>query len=43
MTPFRSEKNTNLGGRVPGPVQVVRWPGKIIAGSNFSNEMVSGQ
>jgi arylsulfatase len=39
MTPFRSEKNTNWEGafRVP---QVVRWPGRIEAGS-VSNEIVS--
>jgi arylsulfatase A-like enzyme len=39
MTPFRSEKNTNWEGafRVPG---VVRWPGKIEAGS-VSNQMIS--
>jgi arylsulfatase A-like enzyme len=38
MTPFRSEKNTNWEGafRVP---QVIRWPGKIEAGS-ISNEIV---
>jgi len=38
MTPFRSEKNTNWEGafRVP---QLVRWPGKIEAGS-ISNEIV---
>jgi arylsulfatase A-like enzyme len=38
MTPFRSEKNTNWEGafRVP---QVVRWPGKIAAGT-ISNEIV---
>jgi arylsulfatase len=38
MTPFRSEKNTNWEGayRIP---QLVRWPGKIEAGS-VSNEIV---
>jgi arylsulfatase len=38
MTPFRSEKDTNWEGafRVP---QLVRWPGKIKAGS-ISNEIV---
>src|SRR5499427_2653359 len=38
MTPFRSEKDTNWEGafRVP---QLVRWPGKIPAGS-VSNEIV---
>jgi arylsulfatase len=38
MTPFRSEKNTNWEGafRIP---QLVRWPGKIKAGS-ISNEIV---
>jgi arylsulfatase len=39
MTPFRSEKNTNWEGafRVP---QVVRWPGRIEAGS-VSNQIMS--
>jgi arylsulfatase A-like enzyme len=39
MTPFRSEKNTNWEGafRVPG---MVRWPGKIKAGS-VCNQMIS--
>jgi arylsulfatase len=38
MTPFRSEKNTNWEGafRVP---QLVRWPGKIAAGS-VCNEII---
>lgn len=41
MTPFRSEKNSNWEGafRVP---QLVRWPGKIEAGS-ISNEIVAHQ
>lgn len=40
VNPFRGEKNTNWEGgwRVPA---VVRWPGKIPAGS-FSNEIISG-
>jgi arylsulfatase len=39
MTPFRSEKNTNWEGafRVP---QVVRWPGRIAAGS-IANGIIS--
>lgn len=39
MTPFRSEKNTNWEGayRVPA---MVRWPGKIKAGS-ISNDIIS--
>jgi len=39
VTPFRSEKNTNYEGayRVPA---LVRWPGKIKAGS-VSNEMIA--
>src|SRR4051794_38718503 len=39
MTPFRNEKNSNWEGafRVPG---MVRWPGKIKAGSVF-NQMIS--
>jgi arylsulfatase len=39
MTPFRSEKNTNWEGafRVPA---IVRWPGKIEAGS-VTNELMS--
>ncbi|MFO1302083.1 MAG: arylsulfatase [Burkholderiales bacterium] len=39
MTPFRSEKNTNWEGafRVPA---IVRWPGKIKAGS-VSNEIMA--
>ncbi|MET0603786.1 MAG: sulfatase-like hydrolase/transferase [Baekduia sp.] len=39
MTPFRGEKNTNWEGafRVP---QLIRWPGKIEAGS-ISNEIIS--
>jgi len=38
MTPFRGEKNTNWEGgwRVPS---MVRWPGKIKAGS-VSNEIM---
>ena len=38
MTPFRGEKNTNWEGgwRVPA---LVRWPGKIKAGS-VSNEIM---
>ena len=32
MTPFRSEKNTNWEGAFRIPL-VVRWPGKIEAGS----------
>ncbi|MGD9073549.1 MAG: sulfatase-like hydrolase/transferase, partial [Desulfobacterales bacterium] len=41
MTPFRNEKNSNWEGafRVPA---VVRWPGKIPAGS-ISNEIVAHQ
>jgi arylsulfatase len=41
ITPFRGEKNTNWEGgfRVPA---VVRWPGKIMAGS-VTNEIVSHQ
>src|SRR5215471_7707456 len=38
MTPFRSEKNTNWEGAFRVPL-VVRWPGKIKAGS-VSNEIV---
>jgi arylsulfatase len=38
MTPFRSEKNTNWEGAFRIPL-VVRWPGKIKAGS-ISNEIV---
>jgi len=38
MTPFRSEKNTNWEGAFRIPL-IVRWPGKIAAGS-VSNEMV---
>ena len=38
MTPFRSEKNTNWEGAFRIPM-VVRWPGKIKAGS-ISNEIV---
>jgi arylsulfatase len=40
LNPFRGEKNTNWEGgwRVPA---VVRWPGKIPAGS-VSNEIISG-
>jgi len=38
MTPFRSEKNTNWEGAFRVPM-VVRWPGKIKAGS-VSNEIV---
>ena len=39
MTPFRSEKNTNWEGAFRVPM-VVRWPGKIAAGS-VSNEIIS--
>ncbi len=39
MTPFRSEKNTNWEGAFRVPL-VVRWPGKIPAGS-LSNEIIS--
>jgi arylsulfatase len=39
MTPFRSEKNTNWEGAFRVPC-LVRWPGKIAAGS-VSNEIVS--
>src|SRR5688500_12224512 len=38
MTPFRSEKNTNWEGAFRVPM-IVRWPGKIKAGS-VSNEIV---
>jgi arylsulfatase len=38
MTPFRSEKNTNWEGAFRIPL-VVRWPGKIKAGS-ISNEII---
>ena len=38
MTPFRSEKNTNWEGAFRIPM-LVRWPGKIAAGS-ISNEIV---
>src|SRR5688572_25227983 len=38
MTPFRSEKNTNWEGAFRIPL-IVRWPGKIEAGS-VSNEIV---
>lgn len=38
MTPFRSEKNTNWEGAFRVPM-VVRWPGKIKAGS-ISNDIV---
>ena len=38
MTPFRSEKNTNWEGAFRVPL-VVRWPGKIKAGS-VSNEII---
>jgi arylsulfatase len=38
MTPFRSEKDTNWEGAFRVPL-VVRWPGKIAAGS-VSNEIV---
>jgi arylsulfatase len=38
MTPFRSEKNTNWEGAFRVPL-VVRWPGKIKAGS-ISNEII---
>jgi arylsulfatase len=38
MTPFRSEKNTNWEGAFRIPL-LVRWPGKIQAGS-VSNEIV---
>jgi arylsulfatase A-like enzyme len=38
MTPFRSEKDTNWEGAFRVPL-VVRWPGKIAAGS-ISNEIV---
>jgi arylsulfatase len=38
MTPFRSEKNTNWEGAFRVPL-LVRWPGKIKAGS-ISNEIV---
>ena len=39
MTPFRNEKNSNWEGAFRVPC-VVRWPGKIPAGS-VSNEIVS--
>lgn len=39
MTPFRSEKDTNWEGAFRVPL-VMRWPGKIPAGS-ISNEIVS--
>ncbi len=39
MTPFRSEKDTNWEGAFRVPL-VVRWPGKIPAGS-VSNEIIS--
>ncbi|HEY4136545.1 MAG TPA: arylsulfatase [Alphaproteobacteria bacterium] len=38
MTPFRSEKNTNWEGAFRVPL-IVRWPGKIEAGS-VSNEII---
>jgi len=40
MTWFRSEKNTNWGGRLPACPCLVRWPAAIKPGT-VSNEIMS--